>query len=164
MAGQMTLPELILFNDFDGDWSRYEEFLYTIFQRDIVQHDLCFRGSRITARRNPEHERKWAGFWHLISEGRVEDDRLPDLRRCERLTWVRWIIENADNCTNIDVWQNQRGRETNTLLWLEEKYLVVLSARSESFLLKTAYCTERGHRIRKLRKERDRAKRTPENG
>lgn len=153
----MTLPDLISFNDFDGDWTRYENGLYAIFQGDILRYDLRFRGAKVTARRNPEHERKWAGFWHLISEGRVEDDRLPDLRRCERLTWIRWIIENADSCGEIDVWENRRGRETNTLLWFREEYLVVLSARSENFLLKTAYCTEREHRVRKLKRERDSA-------
>lgn len=99
--------------------------------------------------------------WHLISEGRVEDDRLPDLRRCERLTWIRWMIENADNCASIDVWENRRGREINTLLWLREEYLVILSARSENYLLKTAYCTEYEHRIRKLQRERDAANGDP---
>jgi hypothetical protein len=161
MAGQMAPPDLISFNDFNGDWHRYEDGLYDVFQTDILRHDLRFRGAKVTARRNPEHERKWAGFWHLISEGRVEDDRLPDLRRCERLTWIRWIIENADSCAEIDIWENRRGRETNTLLWLQEEYLVILSARSQNFLLKTAYCTERDHRIRDLRKERDTANGTP---
>lgn len=161
MAGPMTLPDLIAFNDYGGDWSAYEDGLYKVFVRDVLQHDLRFRGAKVTARRNPEHERKWAGFWHLISEGRVEDDRLPDLRRCERLTWIRWVIENADASDDVDVWENRRGRETNTLLWLQEAFLVVLSSRSENFLLKTAYFTERQHRINKLRRERDNANRTP---
>ncbi|MEY8095838.1 hypothetical protein AB9F29_00230 [Falsihalocynthiibacter sp. S25ZX9] len=153
----MTLPDLISFNDYGGDWLRYEASLYAVFQSDILHHDLSFRGARVTARRNPEHERKWAGFWHLISEGRVEDDRLPDMRRCERLKWIRWIIENADSCQDIDVWENQRGSETSTLLWFREEYLVILSARSKNYLLKTAYCTVQGHKIRKLSKERDNA-------
>lgn len=153
----MTPPALIAFDEFNGDWRRYEDALYAVFLQDILRYDLRFRGAKVTARRNPEHERKWAGFWHLISEGRIEDDRLPDLRRCERLTWIRWIIENADSHAEIDVWENRRGRETNTLLWFQEDYLVVLSARAQNFLLKTAYCTERDHRIRKLRRERDSA-------
>ena len=153
----MTVPDLILFDDFSGDWPRYEEALYEVFVSDILRHDLRFRGAKVTARRMPEHERKWAGFWHLISEGRVEDDRLPEMRRCERLAWVRWIIENEGECPEIDVWQNQRGREKNTLLWLREQYLVVLSVRGKNYLLKTAYCTVERHRIKKLGRERDAA-------
>ena len=153
----MTLPDLILFNDYGGDWARYEDALYAQFDRDVLQNNLRFRGAKVTARHMPEHERKWAGFWHLISEGRVEDDRTPDLRRCERLAWVRWIIENEAQCSEIDVWQNRRGREQNTLLWLREEYLVVLASRRKNFLLKTAYCTDRNHRVQKLRRERDAA-------
>ena len=155
MVGFMPPPELLFLNDFEGTWTDYEEGLYSVFHSDILQHDLRFRGSKVTARRTPEHKRKWACFWHLISEGRVEDDRMPDLRRCERIAWIRWIIENEAECADIEVWTNQRGREHNTLLWYREEYLIILSRRSRNLLLKTAYCTNSNHRIRKLRKERD---------
>ena len=151
----MTSPPLILFQDHGGDWALYEEALYNAFVRDIVRHDLKFRDVRVSARRIPEHERKWACFWHLISEGRVEDDRTPDLRRCERLPQVRWIIENADACDQIDIWEQTRGRERNWVLWYEEYYLIVLAQRQGYYLLKTAFCTDRDHRVHKFRKERD---------
>jgi hypothetical protein len=90
-----------------------------------------------------------------VQEGRVEDDRLPDLRRCERIRWVRWVIENAGAHAEIDIWQNTRGTEVNTLLWFREEYLVVLGQRQGYWLLRTAYCTEKSGRIAQLRKERD---------
>jgi hypothetical protein len=90
-----------------------------------------------------------------VQEGRVEDDRLPDLRRCERIRWVRWVIENATSHAEIDIWQNTRVTEINTLLWLREEYLVVLGQRQGYWLLRTAYCTEKSGRIAQLRKERD---------
>ncbi|MCA0961763.1 hypothetical protein [Salipiger bermudensis] len=151
----MSAPDLLHFEDLDGDWDRYEAALYQVFEQDIIEFDLSFRGHPVNARRAPEHERKWACFWHLISEGRVEDDRLPDLRRCERIRWVRWVIENADVCGDIDVWQNRRNGETNWLLWYREEYLVILAARTGYFLLRTAFCTDREHRREKLRRERD---------
>jgi hypothetical protein len=151
----MSEPALLRLEDSCGDWNSYEDEIYSVFQADVIQHDLRFRGLRVSARRLPEHARKWASFWHLISEGHVEDDRLPDLRRCERIRWVRWVIENADTLDDIDVWQNQRGRDTNWLLWFREEYLVILGARSDYFLLRTAFCTDREHRRQKLRKERD---------
>lgn len=92
---------------------------------------------------------------HPRQKGRVEDDRMPDLRRCERIRWVRWVIENAASHVEIDMWQNTRGTETNTLLWFREEYLVVLGQRQGYWLLRTAYCTEKSGRIAQLRKERD---------
>ena len=152
----MKPPQLIMLNDFDGDWDAYEAALYEIFVRDILRHDLRFRGIPVNARRVPEHNRKWACFWHLISEGRVEDDRIPDLRRCERLPLIRWIIENADTAATVDAWeQARRGGGRNWLLWHREEYLVVLAQRRDYFLLKTAFCTDRAHRVGKFRKERD---------
>ena len=103
----------------------------------------------------PETAGRWALFWHLVQEGRVEDDRTPDLRRCERLRWVRWEIENAPTHPEIDDWQNNRGNETSTLLWYREEYVVVLAQRRNYWLLKTAYCTDQPHRVRLLRQERD---------
>lgn len=85
----------------------------------------------------------------------MEAERKPDLRRCERLRWIGWVIENALVHPEINEWQNRRRTEINTLLWYREEYLVVLAQRQEYWLLKTAYCTDRSHRINKLRRERD---------
>ena len=151
----MTPPDLLPFSAFGGDWNAYEDVLHRIFMADIAQAGLQYRGQRVSCRRIPEASGRWASFWHLVQEGRVEDDRTPDLRRCERIRWVRWVIENGGAHTEIDEWQNARGTETNTLLWFREEYLVVLAQRSDYWLLKTAYCTEKSGRIRQLRKERD---------
>ncbi len=151
----MIPPNLMPFSSFGGEWEKYLEALYDIFERDIVNHDLQFRGTLVSARRHPEYDGKRFAFWHMISEGNVEDERLPDMRRCERLPQVRWIIENADTVDAIDIWEQTRGREKNWVLWYEEYYLVVLAQRSGFYLLKTAFCTDRNHRVRKFRKERD---------
>lgn len=34
---------------------------------------------------------KEATFWHMIQEGRIEEDRTPDIRRCERIRWPKPI-------------------------------------------------------------------------
>ena len=61
----------------------------------------------------------------MISEGSVEEERTPDLRRMERIRWPAPVIEHSDDGV-IKVWRNQRRRnETRILLWLEElDYLV----------------------------------------
>jgi hypothetical protein len=151
----MNPPDLVLFNDFGGDWDAYETELHRIFLAQIAGAALQFRSLPVRCRRHPETGGRWASFWHLVQEGRIEDDRTPDLRRCERIQWVRWVIENAPTHSEIDAWQNTRGTEVNVLLWYREEYLVVLTRRNGYWLLKTAYCTERSGRIRQLRKERD---------
>lgn len=112
----------------------------------------------------PESKRKGYGFWHLISEApdqgnRDEDERIPDLRRCERVRWVAWCIQNAHEA-GFSWWENERGRETHVVIWAEEHdFAVVLAKRLTQqgprfYLLKTAYCL-RSHAIRKFTKERD---------
>lgn len=148
-------PDLLPFQNFGGDWDRYKKELNRIFTEKIVHGGLRFRDRRVSCRRIPETKGLWASFWHLIQEGKEEDERTPDMRRCERLPWIPWVINNATTHPEIDEWQNRRGNEINTLLWYREEYLVVLSQRRGYWLLKTAYVTKGKYRIMRLRKERD---------
>ena len=149
----MTCPPLLEFADYGGSWDAYEKALYAVFKRDILDHDLRYDGFPISARRIPEYQRRWASYWHLISEGYIEDDRTPDLRRCERLPWIRWIIENAPDHPDIDVWiQNRNGKKT-VALWYDEQYIIFLEKRRDYLLLKTAFFEDKTHRVEKFRKE-----------
>jgi len=147
-------PALLLF---EGDWGRYQRQLSDVFSRELSNGNPVFRGIRVSCQRRPETDGEWFAFWHLISEGHVEDERIPDMRRCERLPWVRWIIDHADNDNEIDVWEYQNRRAKNIYLWYREEYLVVLSRRNGYFLLKTAFCTPQDGYKRKLRRQRDNA-------
>lgn len=151
----MNPPELLLFS---GDWPSYERELYGIFESEIKDGCAKYGGLPVKCRRHPETQGRWASFWHLVQEGPVENDRTPDLRRCERIRWIRWVIENADSHPEIDVWQNTRRNGANVLLWFREEYLVVLGKRQGYWLLRTAYFTEhfrRSRGVERLRKERD---------
>lgn len=148
----MSVPALL---PFGGDWKAYETDLYAIFLAEIAQGGLMFRGDRVSCRRLPETEGKWAAFWHLIQQGPVEDDRLPDMRRCERLRWIKYVIEAWNTDGDIQWWENKRKSETSVLLWYHEEYLVILARRDGYWLLKSAYETHQAHRVRTLRAERD---------
>ena len=151
----MTPPPLLPIAAFGGDWPAYETALDRIFLNEIARGGIRFRGDPVNCRRMPETAGRWAAFWHLVQEGRIEDDRLPDLRRCERLSWVRWTIESAQTLPEIDMWENTRGTEVNVLLWYREEYLVVLARRPGYWLLRTAYCTDQSRRAAQLRRECD---------
>lgn len=136
---------------FQGEWQTYCNILYAIFTHDFMETPPAFEGLTVSAIRAPMYEGKSGSFWHLISQGDVEEERLPDLRRCERIRWPRAIIDHADD---VKVWRNTRKNKIHVCLWLkEENYLVVLGQRNGYFILRTAYLIENEHQQRKLQKE-----------
>lgn len=153
MAMPSWLPALVLFEEFGGDWQRYVDALYAFFKRDFIETRPTYEGKRVGLKRHPLSQGKEATFWHLISEGSVESDRLPDIRRCERIRWPRPIMEHS--CESVvKVWKNDRGGETRICLWLEsQEYLLVLAERKDYILPWTAYTVDKPHRKLKLQKE-----------
>src|SRR5690606_25436480 len=147
------LPSLVLLKDSKGDWQEYLNVLYEIFKSDFINSKCQYRGIKIAIKKHPQIDNKEATFWHLISEGKEEDERTPDLRRCERIRWPKPIIEKVPD-KEIKVWQNKRGGETRLCIWLENaEYLVVLVERKNYLLLWTAYTVTKNHRKRKWQKE-----------
>lgn len=147
------LPPLVYMNDHGGDWGAYLEVIYGFFKYDFIDSKPTFEGRRLGLKRHPVTQGKEATFWHFITEGENEDERTPDLRRCERIRWPRPVIDNSAD-GQIKVWKNQRNRETRICLWLEnEDYLVILADRGDYILPWTAYLVEQPHRKRKLQRE-----------
>ncbi|OAI14424.1 hypothetical protein A1507_15410 [Methylomonas koyamae] len=148
----MPLPDLL---PFSGDWSSYEDDLYRTYLSGIVNANLSFNGLPIKCQYRPSSKNKHFGFWHVISEGNVEDDRLPDLRRCERIRWIAYLIAYAGTDTEISWWENKRGSNTHVVIWHErENFAVILAKRSDFYLLKSAYCAQ-SHRKKMFIKERE---------
>lgn len=155
MSSSDFLPALILMEEHQNDWNKYLEVLYACFCQDFVNSKPDFEGKRFALKRYPLIEGKEATFWHIISEGEVESERLPSLRRCERIRWPCAIITafNSQN-ENVKCWRNQRKNEERVVLALEDfSYVVILADRGEYVLLWTAYCVERQHQRDKLRRE-----------
>lgn len=148
----MDLPELFPFH---GDWDTYLDQLYEIYLREIVHGGITFRGLPVKSQYRPPTEGKGYGFWHVISEGPREADRLPDLRRCERIRWIRWVIQLADVSDDlIKCWENKRGGSTHVVLWLESHdFVVILARRRKYYLLKTAYNVTKPHRKKSFQRE-----------
>lgn len=89
----------------------------------------------------------------MISEGREEADRTPDLRRCERIQWPKPVIEHESD-PQVKYWVSVKRRENRIHIWLEdEAYVVVLTERKGFLLPWTAYLVTRRHTEQKLRKE-----------
>ncbi len=151
------LPDLILFEDYKGNWKAYIDAIYQFFHQDFVESHPSFNKLPIFARYHPSYEGKGVTFWHLISEGNQESERTPDLRRCERIRWPKSIIEQA-NANNVKIWEtfrpwkNQKQRRFNFSIE-DFSYIVVIAETRKGFDLVTAYYVEKASRREKLRKE-----------
>ena len=152
----LKLPDLVLFEKYNGNWERYEDALYFYFKKDFIENrPKKFRGLRVGLKKYPKFKNKEATFWHLITEGRIENRRPPDFRRCERIRWPKPIIEN-DKDESIKFWENKRGSKENICLCFNWEYLVVLRKKSNYILPWTAYCPYGKHTKLKWQKEYNR--------
>lgn len=152
-AAPEWLPPLVLFSDYGHNWHTYLAAVYAWFKNDFIDNQPVFRGRRLGLKRHPVGNGKEATFWHMIQEGKDEENRIPDFRRCERIRWPRPVIEH-DGDQAIKIWRNWRGSEERVCLWLvPENYVVILADRGDYILPWTAYLVEQPHRQRKMQKE-----------
>jgi hypothetical protein len=155
------LPPLVMLSEYSGEWDVYLEAIYKLFKKDFIDEKPVFQGQRLCLKRHPITKGKEATFWHMISEGREETDRIPDLRRCERIRWPRPIIEHESD-PNVKYWIAVKRNENRIHIWLEaENYIVVLAKRKDFILPWTAFLVTRPHHRKKLRKEYEEYWRNP---
>lgn len=142
-----------------SEYSQYENKLYQIFLKLYEQGTLEFKSKMVRMKHYPPDYGPRTGFYHMICENYQhtgnEDDRRPNLRRCERLEWPTELIENCVlSCGKIMVWENERHGKRNVLLFCPQlDYLVVLGKREGYYLLTTAYPVEYPNRRNDLIKE-----------
>ncbi len=149
------LPPLVLFEDFKGNWDAYLDAIYMYFKHDFIANKPVFQGRRLGLKRFPLTYGKEATFWHMTTEGPNEENRTPDLRRCERIRWPKPVIEN-ENDPRVKYWISVKRNENRIHIWLvEEDYVVVLADRKGFLLPWTAFLVSREHTKKKLRKEHD---------
>lgn len=147
------LPPLVLLDEHGGSWESYLNVVYGWFKQDFIDKPPVFQGRRLRLKRHPLAKGKEATFWHLISEGLKEEDRTPDLRRCERIRWPKTVIENVDD-PKVKYWISVKRTENRIHIWLEDlDYIVVLADRNGYLLPWTAFLVTREHTRIKLIKE-----------
>jgi hypothetical protein len=155
MAYPKWLPELFPVNPWQQD--TYEA-LYRVFERDFKVSPPVYAGQPVWF--FPEMEgRKEKIFWHLTSRDDKEaGGRLPDFRRCERLPWVRSMLDHSDK-PEILAWDHDEGDGTvKTYVWLESYDFVVIMKKYSNGRrrLITSFWVEYGNTKRKLRKKYER--------
>jgi len=138
---------------YGGNWQQYVDALYEYFYRDFIESKPTFRDRRWAVKKHPESQGKPATFWHIVSDGSVEEERLPDFRRCERIRWPRPIIDACES-ERVRLWRTKRGSSNRVLIALEDfSYVVILEDRTEYIMLWTAFHVGHSNRRRDLRRE-----------
>jgi len=152
MSEPVWLPALVLMGNHGGNWGRYLDAVYAVFRRDFIESTAMFRGEAVRIG-SEVIDGKERTFWHVTSEGDVEANRTPDLRRCERIAWVRALIDHEKD-SMVQSWPNRRGRNRRHVLWLKQvDFVVVLEKHPGCWWLWTAYLTDRPHTRRSLERE-----------
>lgn len=165
-SGTIIFPELIEFNDYGGDYDSYEKALLEVYEADLWQGGLTFDGLPVLPRVHKKFVLNgktldWT-FAHFTSKGEIDAERELDLRRCERIGWVKPIIENA-HLECVKVWENVRFDKknnpiTSVVLWCEEaNSKVVITKRTgvkgDYFVVTTFYLINDAFRIKKHNEE-----------
>jgi hypothetical protein len=152
---KLTLPELILFENYQGNFALYDDAVYSVFRNDFVVNRPVFQNKRLALKAHPLIDGKEYTYYHFTHSGDVETERTPDIRRMERIGFPKPIIDFSDD-QDVKVWRNQRGRNERILILHEkERYLVVLEDRQNYILPWTAYLIDYDRQLQKLLAEHD---------
>lgn len=153
----ITCPDLSNFGD-------YEDQLFDIFKNLYETGSVMYQGIPVKMKHYPPDYGERSGFYHLTCENYQhtgsEEDRCPNLRRCERIKWPKQFITScSENCSKLLIWENTRGSHRNILLFCPEvDYIVILGKRDGYLLLITAYPVTYENRKEKLLREYSRYK------
>jgi hypothetical protein len=137
-------------------WSeKTYDLLYEIFKKDFLLSDVKYRDFKVYFRPDKDKEKEIL-FWHLTSKKeKINNEivRIPDLRRCERLPWVKPLIQRPPNNDDILDWdyEHYNKRIKTCILLRYWDFIVILEKTKEGRrLLITAYYIDNEHEKRKI--------------
>lgn len=150
MSTEPWLPKLEYYENYGRSWNDYESALYAIFKTDFIDSQPFFHGKPVHIRKHPIEYGKEEAFFHVTCQDYQKNhDRSPDLRRCERIRWIKAFIEHYADCDTMKIWDEPiRSKVRTHLLLEEERYIVVLEKRANYYLLVTAFYLEHEHTLR----------------
>lgn len=155
MSGPAWLPDLFPVNPWTA--STYES-LYQLFCYDLKNSQPTYRGCKVWF--FPEmDDGKEKVFWHLTSrDDKASGERLPDMRRSERLPWVRPMLDQPDQPEILD-WDHDEGDGSiKSYVWLKNRDFVVIMKKYKDGgrRLITSFWIEYDNTRRKMQKKYER--------
>jgi hypothetical protein len=151
-----TLPDwlepIVCLPDFDGDPQKYIDHVFSLFKRDFITSKPKFKGKIVMCDIGDEGG-KPRGFNHITTEeDRNTGVRELCLRRCERITWIKSIIENHTD-PKVLYWEQEhfgKGISIRIFLFLESQdFLVILTEKKKGYFVITAIYVDQPHMKKK---------------
>jgi len=137
------LPLITELPDYSGNWNEYLEAIYNIFKNDFIDNTVLWNSKPVRIFWEKQFQGKERSFWHIISKGKDDLNREPDLRRCERVSWVRELLmECTEECENLLIWTKYhvKSKRNRVYIWCREvNYIVVIEERKINYHLITAF-------------------------
>ena len=127
---------------FGGDMNLYKKALYDIFKRDFVENKVYHRGKKVDIIHEKLFEGKERSFWHIISEGEEDVNRVPITWRSEVLHWAKPLIQEDGNCSEHREWKkyHDKTKRDRYYIWCTSlNFLVILEDRTSHYKLISAY-------------------------
>ena len=150
-----NLPPIICLEDYGGDYAKYIDAIYSVFYNDFIAHKVRLGKYELRMKYHPAVQDRAYTFYHMTHKGDVENERIPDFRRCERIPWARPTIEKTQ-ILGLRFWEQTRsnyGRKHRICIWLEtdtdDNYYVILEVRNGYILLWTAFYGDYPNAIKK---------------
>lgn len=160
------LPGLETCNDL-ANYCDYEDHLYyDIYKKDFIDSHPTFQDAIVDIRKKPYDNNKEDGFYHVTCKNyNDQNDREPDLRRAERIRWIRPIIENykkcndCNDCSGVLHWEEPYKNTTRIYFLLkDERFLVILEPRNTYYVIITAFYIDYDRKLRELLSHYDASK------
>ena len=153
MNDELIFPDLILMEEFGGNFNLYFAIVYEIFENSFINSQPIYNGLRVFAQKLPEVDGIHRTFYHITHKGEIENERKPDFRRMERIRFPKFCIDNYSH-KDFLIWDKIVGRDNRIHILNEaERYLIVLTERKGYYLFWTAFYIENNHTIRKKKKD-----------
>jgi hypothetical protein len=147
------LTPIVRLEDFKGDVIKYLDHVFSIFTTDFITATPIYNGKKVFFDKKDDGG-KPAAFVHITTEeNRTTKGRELCLRRCERIAWIKAIIEHANDPV-VKVWekeqQTSKRRAKRTYLFLDqEDFLVILQEIKHGHYMITAIYVDNPNQKRK---------------
>lgn len=163
------LPDIYPCNDL-YKYGEYEKERYETFRKMFFIDKVKFEGLPVRVKISPKYLEYETSFIHLTCKTESKNpkdlnDREPDLRRVERLHWIKVIIEKypcLEKCIGCEgvllykeLFRGNESRVRTKIFFPKEQYIIILEKRKDYYELITAFYIERGFEDRNIKKYYD---------